>query len=210
MAGLKGLEAAFVLAIAQQRYSLRSEATVSTDLAALYVTSAFTTRLNGHMGHDSAMKDLVTDTDIHDSYKHPWRQLCTNIYRTRTGRYYHTHGSLDALASMGVLGLDHARVDENKDRASILNKYQEAVGQWDPDELDIAVNEGAKQAGVPCYSWDGRCFACRADVRVHRPGTRQGDNQLPSVRAVLCCQGGPSRLARGEQFKRSAQWSQSP
>lgn len=169
ISAIKGLEAAFACAIAQARYGADGgHVTINTDHAALFVFSAFTTTLNGMPALDPRLHAVVNDWDIANSSKHRYRQLCTNVYRTKDGRYFHLHGSMDARPSMKMLRLDPDRL-ELKTREEIVPIYTEAVAGWESMEIDRAANEEYKQAGTVCYTYDGMW------------GVRSGQEQIARV-----------------------------
>ena len=160
IASVKGLEAIFVAAIAAERYGVDTgPLTIDVDHATLFVFSGFTTTINGI--NALKMRELtdanIRDCDIADSYKNPYRQLCTNIYKTKDGRFYHLHGSLNARTSMRMIGLDpeDEQLVGTKDRETLLPLYTAAVAKWDAEDLDKAANDVNKQAGTICYSHEG-------------------------------------------------------
>ncbi|WOO79235.1 Formyl-CoA:oxalate CoA-transferase [Vanrija pseudolonga] len=155
LAGLKGVEAAFAGAIAEQRGLSPGKAAIDVEQSALFMFSTFLARINGKVPNDPSLTHggrPVKDTDIHHSFKNRYRQLATNCYRTKDGRYYYTHGSLDARATMRILGMDPDRTDlvETKD---ILQAYGEAVGKFTAAELDEKI-QAAGLPGAICLSVD--------------------------------------------------------
>lgn len=158
ISAIKGLEAAFASAIASARFSTpRQQAVINTDHAALFVFSAFSTTINGMTALDPRQKGKFDDWDKADSHKHRYRGLATNIYRTRDGRFFHLHGSLNARASMTMLGLDPSDGERLKltDREDIVPIYQAEVEKWDAKEIDRIANDEYKQAGSICYTYEG-------------------------------------------------------
>lgn len=117
--------------------------------------STFLARINGKLPNDPSLTHggPVKDTDIHHSFKNRYRQLATNCYRTNDGRYYYTHGSLDARATMRILGMDPDRTDliETKD---MIQAYADAVGKFTAAELDEKI-QAAGLPGTICLSVDG-------------------------------------------------------
>lgn len=103
---------------------------------------------------DPRLRDIVKDCDVTNSSKHPYRQMCTNVYRTKDGRFFHLHGSMNARPSMTMLGLDTDRL-ELKTRDEIIPIYTEAVAGWESKDIDRAANDEYKQAGTICYSYEG-------------------------------------------------------
>lgn len=106
---------------------------------------------------DPRLKQVIKDWDIKDSGKNWYRRLCTSVYRTKDGRYFHLHGSMYARPSMDMVGLDYDDAEKVKltDRDEIVPFYVDAVGKWDSKEIDRTANDEYKQAGTICYSFDG-------------------------------------------------------
>ncbi|KAF9019685.1 CoA-transferase family III [Hymenopellis radicata] len=152
IAALKGLEAGFAAALADRRFgpSVRAgKVEINTDHAALFVFSAFIVTVNGKPAL-SQFVPKMRDWDIHDSLKHRYRQMATNVYRTKDGRYFHLHGSLNAGPTQKMVGVDPTRIDIT-DEAEIQAIYGKAVAQFDAETIQTLANETHRQAGVICY-----------------------------------------------------------
>ncbi len=80
--------------------------------------------------------------------------MATNIYRTKDGRYFHLHGSLNAGPSQKMVGVDPTRIDIT-DEAQIQAVYAEAVAQFDSETIQTLANDTYHQAGVICYKDEG-------------------------------------------------------
>lgn len=113
-----------------------------------------TTSVDGKSAADPSVLARLRDWDIHDSSKHPYRRLATNVYQTRDGKWFHLHGSLDAEPSQKMIGVDPSRIDIT-DTAQIVALYQEHVAKFDASELDTLANDKYRQAGTTCYTYEG-------------------------------------------------------
>ncbi|BEJ13925.1 hypothetical protein CspHIS471_0310990 [Cutaneotrichosporon sp. HIS471] len=154
---IKGLEAAFASAIAASRFGTPpQQVIINTDHAALFVFSAFTTSINGMVALDPRLAAKIDNWDYAGALKYRWRAFTTNIYRTRDGRFFHLHGSLNTRASMTMVRLDHDDPKRLKltDRNEIVPIYQAEVEKWDAVDIDRVANDELKQAGTICYSFD--------------------------------------------------------
>lgn len=82
-----------------------------------------------------------------------YRRLSANLYRTKnTGEYYHIHGSLDADATLSMLGLPRESPGLT-DYRDIIDYIGSAVQRHTAAELD-ALNVRHRQAGVQALTWD--------------------------------------------------------
>jgi hypothetical protein len=89
----------------------------------------------------------VQEADKYDMFRNIHR-AGTNQYRTKDGRYYHTHGSMNTGPLMRLLGIPEQ--DVTLDEAKQI--YADKVAQWNAEDLDYAENEEYRQAGSICYT----------------------------------------------------------
>lgn len=166
ISALKALEAGFILAIARARFPDTSfgRAVVNTDHAALFTFSPFQTTINGLHPKDVIFSPdtKVKDIDIYENLKYRYRVLCTNIYKTKDGRFYHLHGSLNARPSSRCIGVNEDDVHIT-DEKEITQIYADKVAKWNAAELDRAINNEYKQAGCICYSFEGESVRTSGD-----------------------------------------------
>lgn len=192
ISAVKGIEAIFVSAIAKHRYGKDTGSlTIDTDHATLFILSAFITTINGQgaMGVVRNSK-AVRDADIYDSFKNTFRQQCTNVYKTKDGRYFHLHGSLNARISQGMVGID----PENKaylaltEREQIVPIFADAVAQWNAEDIDREANDKYKQAGTICYSHEGgsRILTARFWLISQSSNRSRLERPLPTARFTSC------------------------
>jgi hypothetical protein len=96
------------------------------------------------LAHPVIAKELAK-ADLYDMQK-PIHRQCTNVYRTKDGRWFHLHGSMNAGPSMRMVGVPEQ--DVSHEEAQKI--YMERVAQWDSEEIDRVANEEYRQAGVIC------------------------------------------------------------
>lgn len=102
VSALKGFEAAMLNVLRSKKYGAAfDDVTIDTDHASLFFMTTFLTQLVGKNGETEPLnafnaKEMVKygfrNTDLHRATTDQYRVLATNIYRTKDGRYYHTHG----------------------------------------------------------------------------------------------------------------------
>lgn len=78
----------------------------------------------------------------------PIHQEATNVYKTKDGRWYHLHGSMNATATMGMVGVE----EQDVTREEAIKIYAEKVAQHDAEFLEKKSNEEVKEAGVTCLT----------------------------------------------------------
>jgi len=88
--------------------------------------------------------------DIHRQAATPHRASCTNIYKTKDGRYFHLHGSMNPDPSLESVGLPH-----ELDSASVEESWKpfmEKMAQIDSKEMQRLASDVYKQAGTICWT----------------------------------------------------------
>ena len=104
VAALKAFEACMLNVLRSKKYGVSFEdVTIDTDHASLFFMTPFLTQKVGKDGESEPLsvfdaKEMVKygfrNADLHRATADQHRVLATNIYRTKDGRYYHTHGEL--------------------------------------------------------------------------------------------------------------------
>lgn len=79
-----------------------------------------------------------------------YRKAATNIYKTKDGRYFHLHGSMNPEPTQESLGLPTDQEASSYDEA--WKPYQEKVGQIDSEEMQRLASDVFKQAGTICWT----------------------------------------------------------
>ncbi|KAL0066019.1 hypothetical protein AAF712_007009 [Marasmius tenuissimus] len=86
-----------------------------------------------------------TSTSPHDISR-------TNIYKTKDGRFYHVHGSLNPKPSQTALGIPEGYQPAAGETPHSI--YETKVSQYNSEDLDALMNDEYRQAGTICQSVD--------------------------------------------------------
>ncbi|KAL4778859.1 CoA-transferase family III domain-containing protein [Aspergillus varians] len=146
-AALNALVAVAASAVSKDRYGIDyQDITVNTDVASLFLMSIILPTVNGSPAIQHP--PIVAELDRGDPYEmaKPIHRQCTNVYRTKDGRWFHLHGSMNATATMSMIGVPEQDVTHQEAQKI----YIEKVAQWDAAEIDRVANDEYRQAGVIC------------------------------------------------------------
>lgn len=121
---------------------------IDLDLATLYLQSVLLVKVGGQsfMEHDG-MKQQLARLDLHKMSTN-MRRYASVLYKTRDGRYYHLHGSMDARATMKMVGV----TDQEASREEAIDIYAKRVATMDSWDLERTANNVYKQAGAVAYT----------------------------------------------------------
>ncbi|EFX04539.1 caib baif family enzyme [Grosmannia clavigera kw1407] len=146
---LTALVAAAASAVARDRYGIDyQEIEVNTDLATLFLESVLLPTVNGESFlQNPTLQAEFKKGDLYEINK-PIHMEATNVYKTSDGRYYHLHGSLNAAATMKMIGVEEQ--DVTRDEA--IQIYTNKVAQFNSEYLEQTANEVYKEAGVTCLT----------------------------------------------------------
>lgn len=156
---LNGLLATAASAVAHDRYGTPlQDVVVNTDLSTLFLMSLLLPTVSPSgvpaLEHPVIKRGLAAG-ELHDMTR-PLRRLCTNVYRTRDGRFFHLHGSMSSSPSMKMVGLAPGSVEEQAvrdvDMQGAIDVYSAKVAEWDADEIDRTANDEYGQAGTVCLT----------------------------------------------------------
>lgn len=159
-AALKAFEASMLNVLRIRKYKCKvSEVEINTDHASLFAMSPFLIKVlkdgkeqDCHVFRAGDMEKVgFPSTDLHRAGATPQRALATNIYKTKDGRFYHIHGSMNPEPTLTVLGMD-LNGEFLEDPGTVIERFQEAVGKIDSKELDSLMNDQYRQAGTVCHS----------------------------------------------------------
>lgn len=128
---------------------LRSDGKQSRrDLATLFLESVLLPTVDGKpFLLDERLQREFKKGDLYEMNK-PIHQEATNVYQTKDGRWYHLHGSMNAAATMRMVGVE----EQDVTREEAIKIYADKVAQWDSDVIEKKSNEELKQAGVVCLT----------------------------------------------------------
>ncbi|KAK8030061.1 CAIB/BAIF family enzyme [Apiospora rasikravindrae] len=151
---LWALLATYANALTTHRFNLPAyqPVVVDSDAATAFTFSFLLLKLNGKPLTDPSVRPRLLRHDT-TNQSHPWRRLCTNVYQTGDGRWFHLHGGLDASPSLRMLGLPTHQPDLTDDM-EIIARYADHVRAVadDADWLDLECNEHWHQAGTVCLT----------------------------------------------------------
>ncbi|KAF4952461.1 hypothetical protein FGADI_6695 [Fusarium gaditjirri] len=148
-AALNALVATAANVVAAERYRIDyQDVEINTDLATLFLESVLLPTIGGkHFMQNDKMLAELAKMDLHQMSK-TIRLYATNIYRTKDGRWYHLHGSMNSLPTMEMLGVE----DNDVSTEEAFETYAKKVAQWDSKDIEKVANEEYQQAGVTCYT----------------------------------------------------------
>ncbi|KAJ3549811.1 hypothetical protein NM208_g318 [Fusarium decemcellulare] len=148
-AALTALVATAANAVAAERYGIGyQDVKINTDVATLFLESVLLPTVGGkHFLQNPTLAAELAKMDIHHQAK-PIKRYATNVYRTKDGRWYHLHGSMNAEPTMKMMGVEE--IDASSQDA--IKIYSDKVAQWDSKEIEAVANDQYKQAGVLCYT----------------------------------------------------------
>ncbi|KAI6600882.1 hypothetical protein MCOR06_000602 [Pyricularia oryzae] len=149
-AALWALAATYGNAIAKERFGVDQDVVVNTDVASLFLCSSLLVRVNGKSFQDSEIGARVAKYDL-GSVMDPYRRLCTNVYKTKDGRFFHLHGSMNATKSLAMIGLPPTNPDLDTPE-KIIAEISSKVEEYDADWLDTEANQYWRQAGTICLT----------------------------------------------------------
>ncbi|KAH4043938.1 hypothetical protein HBH69_228020 [Parastagonospora nodorum] len=160
ISALKGFEAVMLNSLITRKYGVAPiDVTINTDHASLFFMSSLIAQVlqDGKPTPFSPLSPLESklfpSQDLHRSLGNLYRQLATNIYKTKDNRYYHIHGSLNPDHCLTALGLPLDGEDTDTYEA-IVERIQAAVSQHNAADLDELMNEQYRQAGTIAYTAD--------------------------------------------------------
>ncbi|TLD31407.1 hypothetical protein PspLS_01747 [Pyricularia sp. CBS 133598] len=151
-AALWALAATYGNAIAKERFGVDQDVVVNTDVASLFLLSALLARVNGKTFQDSDIGARVSKYDLGSS-SDVYRRLCTNVYKTKDGRFFHLHGSMNATKSLAMIGLPPTNPALNTPEL-VIKALSSKVAEYDADWLDAEANQYWRQAGTICLTED--------------------------------------------------------
>lgn len=164
-AALWALAATFGNAIVQERFGISQTARVNTDVASLFLMSAVLATVDGKPLSDPDLASRYLKYDLGRS-SDLYRRLCTNVYRTKDGRFFHLHGSMNADKSLAMIGLPRSDdILSSSSYEDVVRAYASKVAEFDADWLDSEANKYWRQAGVCLTEEEFRASAHGQAVR---------------------------------------------
>jgi len=88
--------------------------------------------------------------DLHRQGATHHRASCTNIYKTKDGRFFHLHGSMNPDPSLDSVGLPHDL--DSKTIEESWEPFKEKLAHIDSQEMQRLASDVYKQAGTICWT----------------------------------------------------------
>ncbi|KIK51480.1 hypothetical protein GYMLUDRAFT_50511 [Collybiopsis luxurians FD-317 M1] len=160
ISALKAFEATMLNSLITRKYKIEpADVVINTDHASLFFMSIVLAQYMKD-GKPTLMNPLsenisklFPNEDKHRSQASLHRILTTNIYKTKDGRFYHVHGSMNPEPSLTALGLPlEGQSDDTYD--FVVERIQSVVSQIDSTTLDELMNEQYRQAGTIAQTTD--------------------------------------------------------
>ncbi|KAM7202330.1 formyl-CoA:oxalate CoA-transferase [Naviculisporaceae sp. PSN 640] len=154
IAAIKALEALTAATIANLRWNngekVNRKIAVDLDKSACFLMSAYLTTLDNKGKAHPDVKEMINKTDLNNAQTILFRRLSANLYRTKDGKYYHIHGSLDPDSLLRALGLDPQL--DLQEYGLCKRKIGSAVAKFTLAELEN-MNRQVKGAGIEAITW---------------------------------------------------------
>lgn len=148
-AGLLGCVGLFALAIARERYGIEEKCEIDVAHALLNGLGALFIRHEGAwLSGSPKMMGAVQRWD-HGMTRELYRQLATNIYKTKDGRWYSLHGNMNPTPLLEMLDVPQHN-DKNLTWPQIIDMYADIVGKLDSETLDNWSNNVYRTPGTIC------------------------------------------------------------
>lgn len=191
---LKAFEACLIATLVKRKYRVDiAGVEVNSDHASLFMMSTLVFTVNAgteeafNVGYDgpqlAKLDRLIPNYDFHRHAASPHRINASNIYRTKDGKFFHLHGSLNPDPTLKSVGLPLDSDARTLEEAWPL--FFEKLSHFDSKEIEYIAAEVYKQAGCITETIDsfreseqGKAIA-RADLfEVHKSEAKS--SQPPS------------------------------
>ena len=162
ISALKGLEASMINIFNKKKYNAQPQAVlIDVNHANLFYMSVslFTIDPQGRqLGVMSFMDPskreeffrLFPEQSFHNSTNSLYQIACTNIYKTKDGRFFHLYGGLNNEPTQKMLNIPFSM--DITDRLQCNKIYANVVAQFTSDEIQKLASDVYGQAGTICWS----------------------------------------------------------
>ena len=148
-AGLLGVIGVFALAVAKDRYGIEQNVEIDVAHALLNGLGAlFARHEDSWLSGSPRMVGAVQRWD-HGMTRELYRQLATNIYKTKDGRWYSLHGNMNPTPLLEMLKVPQHN-EQNLTWPQILDMYSGIVAEIDSETLDQWSNNVYRTPGTIC------------------------------------------------------------
>lgn len=160
VSSLKALEASLLNVLINRKYGVpMQDVTINTDHATLFIMSTLLWTIDPGPGGENIRASTLRGVKGLDRYFPPcdkganftpYRNLATNIYECKDGKFYHFHNSLNPDPTLQALGLPQDMPVTSYEEGTKV--FRAKVKEFESAELDRRINEEYRQAGTICYS----------------------------------------------------------
>ena len=162
ISALKGLEASLINIFNKKKYGAQPlPVIIDTNHANLFYMSVLLWTIGPRKRQLRAMSiidptecqelfSIFPDQSFHNNDGPVYQAACTNIYKTKDGRFFHLHGVLNNEPTQKMLGLPVS--DTTSDRLVCNQIYASAVAKFSSEEIQKQVSDVYGQAGTVCLS----------------------------------------------------------
>ncbi|ETN42476.1 uncharacterized protein HMPREF1541_01632 [Cyphellophora europaea CBS 101466] len=163
VSALKAYEALVVNALRKRKYGVEpAEVVVNTDHAQLFIMSTLIWTLDpegkaitlGSLSDPESAKEYgkyFPNRDKHAATSSFHRLAATNIYKTKDGRFFHAHGSMNPDPTISSLKLPLDAPTPAPDLETATAPFQEACAQYTASELQ-SLADTHRQAGTIAWT----------------------------------------------------------
>jgi crotonobetainyl-CoA:carnitine CoA-transferase CaiB-like acyl-CoA transferase len=160
-ASLKALEASLIAALLERKYNRKvASVTINTDHAQLFFASCLLWTIHPEANESSQISaynsegvyKYIKNYDFHKMNSSLHRINSTNIYKTKDGRFFHLHGSMNPDPTLDSIGLPHDAQTTTWEEA--CKAFSEKLSQIESSEIQRVASDVYRQAGVVCESLD--------------------------------------------------------
>ncbi|THU96254.1 CoA-transferase family III [Dendrothele bispora CBS 962.96] len=157
MAALRGFEGAMLNILLNKKYGIPyQKIVINTDHASLLFMEFMYSEIIEQDGkrimahHPEFSQKYFPNLVKSPAFYTPLGQKCTNIYKTKDGRFIHTHASLDPVPTMKALDIDpNLQLPTGTNPCSI---FSEKIAFHNASDLDKLLNDQHRQAATVCLS----------------------------------------------------------
>ncbi|KDR76545.1 hypothetical protein GALMADRAFT_156064 [Galerina marginata CBS 339.88] len=173
VSAIKGFQGSMLNVLLKKKYGVEyQKIVIDTDHAQLFFMSPYLPVIDPLGAHipsllgGPAFNKYFPDGDKYKAFDGTtFRTAATNIYRTKDGRYYHLHASLNPVIIHEVLNIDPGtEVTTVKEACKV---YEDKVSQYTAKEIETMMNDKHRQAGSICWSTEEYKASAHGKVNAH-------------------------------------------
>ncbi|CAA7257389.1 unnamed protein product [Cyclocybe aegerita] len=159
ISAIKAFQASMLNVFLQKKYGVDyQDIRINTDHAQLFIMSVIVATVDPD-GEKIAYIDAnyakyYPDGDLYHGQgkRTKFSDDCTNIYRTKDGRFFHLHASLNAAPSQEALGLDNLLDTKDLTHEDSCRIYEGKISHHNATDIEALINDQYRQAGTTCWS----------------------------------------------------------